>query len=162
MLVRAFGVVFHMAGQMDLAIFADDLARLVGENSGVEVMSIRRQLRIAEIHRHLVLRRALEQRPRRSVRHLALEPIIELGPILHIPAREEGRERQFRIDDQVGAFCFGFVHQRNHALDHGLAAVGFLDRAHLGGGNIDDTHQRFPGDVFELSYSFKHVPARAA
>ncbi|WP_338305078.1 hypothetical protein, partial [Bradyrhizobium ottawaense] len=35
------------------------------------------------------------------------------------------------------------------ALDHGLAAIGLLDRAHLGGGNIDDTHQRFPGDLLE-------------
>ena len=88
------------------------------------MMAVGRQFGIAEIHRHPVLRRTLEQRPGRRVRHLALEPGVDLGLILHVPARKERRQRQLRIDDEVGAVRLGLVHQREHALDHGLPAVG--------------------------------------
>jgi hypothetical protein len=46
------------------------------------------------------------------------------------------------VDDQIGPPCLGLVHERDHARDHGLTAIGTLDRAHLGGGNIYDTHER--------------------
>ena len=105
------------------------------------MMPVRRQFGIAEVHRDLVLRGAFEQRLGRRVRHLALEPGVDLGLILHVPARKERGERELGIDDQVGALRLGLIHQRDHALDDGLAAFGFLDRPQLGGGNIDDAHK---------------------
>ena len=39
-------------------------------------------------HGHLVSSGSLEQRLRRRVRHLPLEPSIDLGLILHVPARK--------------------------------------------------------------------------
>ncbi len=105
------------------------------------MMPVRRQLGIAKIHCDLVLRGAFEQGPRCCIRHLALEPGVDFGLILHVPAREERGERELRVDDQIGAFRLGFVHQRDHALDDGFAAFGFLDRTQLGGGNIDDAHK---------------------
>ena len=105
------------------------------------MMPIRRQFGIAEIHCDLVMGGSLEQRPCRRIRHLALEPGIDLGLILHVPARKKGGECELRIDDQISTLRLGFIHQRDHALDDGVAAVGFLDRAQLGGGNIDDAHK---------------------
>jgi hypothetical protein len=105
------------------------------------MMPIRRQLGIAKIHRDLVVGGALKQRPGRGIRHLTLEPGIDLGLILHVPAREERGERELRIDDQIGAFRLRFIHQRDHALDDGFTAFGFLDRTQLGGGNIDNAHK---------------------
>ena len=107
-------------------------------------MPIRRQFGVAKAHRHLMSRGTLEQRLGHHVRHLALKPAIDLGLILQVPAREERGERQFRIDDQIGAPGFRFIHQRDHAPDDRFAAVGFLDRAHLGGSDIDDTHGSLP------------------
>jgi len=106
------------------------------------MMPVRRQLGIAEAHRHLILRSALEQRHRRRVRHLALEPGLDLGLILHVPARKESGERQFRINDQIRPAPFCLVHQGEHARDNGFPAFGSLDRAHLSGGNLDNTHGR--------------------
>jgi hypothetical protein len=143
----ALGIELRMARQMDLAVFPDDLGGFVGEDAGVEMMPVRRQFGISEAHRHLVPRGALEQRLRCRVRHLPLEPGIDLGLIQHVPARKECGEGQFRIDDQIGALGFGLIHQRDHALDDGFAAVGFLNRTHLGGGNIDDAHDWFPKDT---------------
>src|SRR3712207_7593796 len=59
------------------------------------------ELGVAEGHRDAVLLGALEQRARRGVRHLALEPEVGLGAVLVAPAREEGGERELRIDDEV-------------------------------------------------------------
>src|SRR6202048_655942 len=130
---------------MNLAVFSDDLGGSIGEDTAVEMVSIRRQFAIAKTHSHLVPSGALEQRLRRGVWHLALKPAIDLGLILHVPARKECGECQLRIDDQVGAPGFGVIHQRDHALHDGLAAIGFLDGAHLGGGDIDNAHEKLPG-----------------
>ena len=104
------------------------------------MMPVRRQFGIAKAHGHLISRGALEQRRRRHIRHLPLEPAIDLGLVLDIPARKECGQRQLRIDDQVGARRLGFIHQRDHALDDGFAAIGPLDWAHLGGGDINSAH----------------------
>ena len=85
-------------------------------------------------------RGALEQRLGRRVRHLSFEPGIDLGLIRHVPARKERGEGQLRIDDQIGAPRLGFIHQDDHALDDSFTAVGLIDRAQLGGSNIDDAH----------------------
>src|ERR1700730_1170825 len=130
---------------MNLAVFSGDLGGSIGEDTAVEMVSIRRQFAIAKTHSHLVPSGALEQRLRSGVWHLALKPAIDLGLILHVPARKECGECQLRIDDQVGAPGFGVIHQRDHALHDGLAAIGFLDGAHLGGGDIDNAHEKLPG-----------------
>ena len=140
MLERAFRIELRMTGQMNLAILADNFSRLVGQDAGVEMMPIRRQFSIAKIHCNLVMGGSLKQRPCRRIRHLTFEPGVDLGLIFHVPARKERGECELRVDDQIGASRLGFIHQRDHALDDGFAAVGFLDRAQLGGGNIDDAH----------------------
>ena len=137
-LVRALLVELGVAGQVHLAVLADDGALLVDQDRGVEVVPVRRQLGIAEAHAHAVLGRPLEQRPGGGVRHLLLEPEIGLGAVLVIPAREERGQRQLGIDDEVGALGLGLLHQVEHARHHGLARVGLLDGAQLGGGNGDD------------------------
>ena len=99
-----------------------------------------RQLGKAEGHRHAVLHGALEQRPRRRIRHLALEPEIGLGAVLVMPAREEGGQRKLGIDDEVGLLRGRLIHQLDHAGDDDLAAVVLLDRPELGGGDADVAH----------------------
>src|SRR5579872_1696261 len=44
MLEGPLGIELRMARQVRLAVFADDLRRPVGENAGVEMMAVRRQL----------------------------------------------------------------------------------------------------------------------
>jgi len=87
-----------------------------------------------------VLCRAVEQRLHRRIRHVALEPGVDFGLALNIPAREEGRQRQLWIDDQIGAPALRFVHQRQHPPDDDVAPLGTLDRAHLGGSDVDHAH----------------------
>ena len=146
MLVAARGIELVVAGQMHLAVLADDGARLVDQDRGVEMMPVRRQLRIAEAHRHAGALRRLEQRPRGGVRHLALEPDVGVAAVLVIPAREERGQRQLRIDDEIAAL--GLPHQLEHARDHGLARVGLLDRAELGGGDLDIARHLPPQSSF--------------
>ena len=54
MLERALGVELGMAGQVHLAVLADDLAVAVDQDRGVEVMAVGGQLRVAEIEADLV------------------------------------------------------------------------------------------------------------
>ena len=54
MLERALVVELGMAGQVHLAVLADDLAVAVDQDRGVEVMAVRGQLRVAEIEADLV------------------------------------------------------------------------------------------------------------
>jgi hypothetical protein len=113
------------------------------------MMSVRRQLGIAKTHRHLIFRGAREQRHGRCVRHLALKPGIDLGLIFHIPARKKCGECQLRINDQVCSGSPGLVHQSEHALDDDLPAIGTLDRPHLSGCDVDDSHGEL-SDSFDL------------
>ena len=100
-----------------------------------------RQLGIAEADRDAVLARAVEQRLGCRVRHLALEPAVHLGLVLHVPARKEGGERKLGIDDQGAALRLRRIQQGEHPLHHLLPGVGLLDRAHLGGTQDDFAHR---------------------
>src|SRR5581483_11065233 len=102
-LVAALPVELGMARQMHLAVLADDGAAAVDEDGGVEVVAIRGELGVAEAHSHAMLHGALEQRPGGGPRHLPLEPEVGLGPVLAVPAREEGGECQLGADDEIGA-----------------------------------------------------------
>src|SRR5262249_59308813 len=61
MLVRALGVEILMAGQMHLAVLADDAAPLVHQDRRVEVIALRRELGVAEAHGHAGSLRFLEE-----------------------------------------------------------------------------------------------------
>src|SRR4029078_12967581 len=98
MLKGALGIVLGMAREMDLAVFPDNLAALVGQYAGVEMVSVGRQLGVAKVHRDPVLRGAIEQRARRRVWHFALEPGIDFRLVRHVPALKEPGERKLRID----------------------------------------------------------------
>src|SRR5207245_7162287 len=63
-----------------------------------------------------------------------LEIAVDLGLIGHPVAREEGGQRQFREDHELGAGAVRPAQQRAEALDHRLTAVGEVDWAQLGDG----------------------------
>src|SRR5260370_35259265 len=91
-----------MAGQVDLAIAADDLAVRRDQDGGVVApgrAGLPRQLGIAEIEADAELGGQREERPRRLVRHRALEKGVDLALILHPPARKEGGEGKLGKDD---------------------------------------------------------------
>ncbi len=136
MLVGALGIKLHMAGKMDLPVFADDAAGLVDDDRRIEMLPLGREFRVAERETHAERPGPIKQRLRCRIRHVRLEPVVGFGPVLVVPARKEGRERKLGIDDEVCAF--GLVHQGYHALDHGLACVRLLDRTELGAGDIQD------------------------
>src|SRR5262249_62153551 len=94
------------ARQMDLPVLADDAPPLVHEDARVEsplVSALGDQLGIAEVESDLEPLRLLEQRPRLGARHLALVEGVDLRLVAQHPAREERRQRQLGIDDQVEA-----------------------------------------------------------
>ena len=100
-------------------------------------MTVGGQLRVTEIEADPVGGGLLEQRARRGIRHLALEPRIHLGLVGHVPAREEGRERKLGEHDEVHALRVRLIEQVAQPLHHGLARLGFLDRTRLGGGDAE-------------------------
>ena len=131
-----------MAGQMHLAVLADNLAIAVDQDRGVVVVAVRGQLRVAQIEADIVLRGLVEQRARGGVRHLALEPRIDLSLIGHVPAREEGGERKFGEHHEVDALRVRLIEQVAQPLYDGLAGLGFLDGTGLGSSNADNAgHQ---------------------
>src|SRR5215813_202395 len=142
MLVTALRIEFIVARQMDLAVLADDDASLVDQYRSVEVMSIRREFRIAETHSYGGALRLLKQGPRGSAWHLALEPDVSFAAVLPVPAWEECGQGQLRIDDNIAAFSP--PHKIEHASNHGLTAVCLLDRAKLSGGHLDVAHPIAP------------------
>jgi hypothetical protein len=81
-----------------------------------------------------------------GARHLALEPNVGVAAILVMPAREERGQRQFRIDYEITAL--GLPNEFEHASDHGLARVGLLDRAELGGSDLDIARHLPPQSSF--------------
>ena len=85
-------------------------------------------------------RARVEQRLRRRVGHLALEPGVDLVLVLHAPAREEGRQRELGIDDEGAAGLPRLLEQREHPRHELLPRVGFLVGAHLGGADDDLSH----------------------
>ncbi len=139
MLMRALRIELDVAGQVDLAVFADDRAGAVDEHRGVEVPAFRRQLGVAEAHGKAERARALEQGRGLGRGQDALEPGVRLGAVLMPPAREEGGEREFRIDHEGRTLGVRGLHQPDHPGDHARSRFGFLDRPELGCGDADGT-----------------------
>lgn len=135
MLVAALRLEFGVAGQMGLAVGRHDLAFGRHEDRGVVMQPLGRQFAIAEGEAHAEPLGHVEQRLRGGVRHFRLEPVVELGAVFDIEAREEGGQRHLGIDEEFDALRMGLLHQRHHAGDHGLAGFAFLDAADLGSAN---------------------------
>ena len=133
------GLVPGMAGQMDLAVFADDLALAVHQDRGVEpplaAARLPDQFRVAEIEADAQFRRQLEQRAHGRIRHFGLVEGIEFGFLLQVPAREEAGERELGEDHDLRAPGMGLAHHLRHAGDAGLARLLAGDGPHLGGGD---------------------------
>ena len=98
-------------------------------------MAIGRELSVTEGQSDAVLGSLLEQRTRRRIGYLALEPGIDFRLIGHVPAREEGGERELRIDHEVTRLRLGPIEQIEHTPHHRLAAVRLVDWTHLGAPN---------------------------
>ena len=64
--------------------------------------------------------------------HRPLVPVVGLGDVVDEPAREERRERQLRVHDELDAVLVRLVQQREQPLDDLLAGVVALDRARAG------------------------------
>src|SRR6516165_11515360 len=152
-LMAPLGIELVMTGQVDLAVLADDLPRFVHQDRRVEVIPVRREFGIAEAHGYGGALRLLEQRPGGGIRHFALEPDVGIAAVFAVPAREKRGQRKLWIDDEVAAL--GLPHEVDHAGDHGLARIGLLDRAELGGGDFDvaHCHQGFAGSTWVLRSS---------
>jgi hypothetical protein len=144
MLEAALRIELAVPRQMHLAVFAGDPAAAVDQDRGVVAMAVRSEFSIAERDADLVKRCALEQRPGRGVRHLALEPGIHLGRIGHVPARKKRGQRQLGEHHEVAALRLRLIEQIDHPPDHRLAAVGPLDRAALGRGHPQHPAHRCP------------------
>ena len=119
-----------VAGQMDLAILADDLAVRADQDRGVVAVSraaLLRDLGVAEMEADLELGGELEQRPGRRVGHLLLEPAVDLGDLVVPVTREEGSERELRIDHELTARGVRLAHQLHQPADHARPVVGEMD-----------------------------------
>src|SRR5438477_1778756 len=126
-----------MAGEMDLAVPADDAAIGINEDRRVvmpRLALLLGQLGIAEIKADAELLREIEQRPRLRARHIALEIAVDLGLVGHPIAREERRQCQLGKDDKLDAGAVCLAQQGAEPLDDGLAAVSEMDRTQLGDG----------------------------
>ena len=115
MLKAALWVEFIMSGKVDFPIFPDNPGLGIGQDLGVEMLPLRRQFRIAKRHCDAVIARPLEQRRCGSIGHGSLEPAIDLGLILKIPARKEGGQAELGKDDEFASGAVGFIQQGDHA-----------------------------------------------
>ena len=98
--------VVGVARQVHLAVLADDLAVRPDQDRGVVAVrraGLARELGVAEVEADAEVSGEIEQRRGRGVRHLALEPGVDLREVVVPVAREEGGERQLREDHQPGA-----------------------------------------------------------
>ena len=69
-------------------------------------------------------------------RHLRLEPGIDLGLILGVPAWEEGRQCQFREHDQLALAGRRFPEEGQQPFDDVLPAFFPSNRPELRGGDL--------------------------
>ena len=98
------------------------------------------QLGIAEIEADAELRRGVEERPRRLVRHLALEERVDLRLIVHPPAGKERRQRELGEHDEIAAARAGLVQVAHEALDDVAPRLIPGDRPELRRADRDDAH----------------------
>ncbi|MDR6099894.1 hypothetical protein QE369_000072 [Agrobacterium larrymoorei] len=151
MLESALWVIFVMAWQVHLAIFADDLALPVGDDRGVETTPLRCQLGVTECHRHTEVPGTLEQRHGGGIGHLGFEPCIHFFPIRHVPAGKKRGQREFGIDDYFGTTRGGLLQQFHHAGNYNGPAITFLNGAELSAGNDQSRHENVPSLMLPIT-----------
>ena len=113
MLKGTVGQGFGPAGQVDLAIFANDLAGLIDEDRGVVAVlysSFDDQFSIAQIKPDPQLGGLVKQGLRGGRGHGGFVVAVKLGLILDHPAREKGGQRHFGKDHQLGPAPMRFAH----------------------------------------------------
>ncbi len=128
------GLVVGMPRQVHLAILQRDAPRLVDEDRRVEAPYppvLLRQLRIAQHEADAEPPGLGEQGLGLRRRHLLFEEGVDLRLFAEMPAREEGREREFGIGDDIAAVPLGLLHQRQQARDHGRACFRARDGSKL-------------------------------
>ena len=111
--------VIGMAGQMHLAVFADDGAGLVHQNAAVEPLGLAAvfdHLREAQAKADAMFRRPVKQRLGFGARHGGFEKSVDLVLIFEIPAREKCRQGELGKDHKVTAAFMGPVQQRQQAI----------------------------------------------
>ena len=113
MLELALGIELGVARQVNLAVLADDCTFLVDQNRRVVAMDRARllgQLGEAEVEGEAQLLGRREERLGLVSRHGGLEPAVDLGLVLHVPAGKEGGQRQLGKDDEVTGLAVGLLH----------------------------------------------------
>ena len=124
-----------VARQVHLAVLADDPA--VGRHHDRGVVAVRdavldRELGIAQIEADAEVLCQIEQRMGRRVRHLALEPGVDLGDVVVPVAREEGGQRQLGEHHDLRAHAVCLAQHGAQPAHHDLAVVAQMDRPELG------------------------------
>jgi hypothetical protein len=130
--------VLVMARQMDLPVFAGDLARLLHKDRGVVALGqsfLPRELGVAKAKAKTQSTRFVEQCSRRGARHLRLEERVDLGLLGEEPTRKKRRQRQLGEHDQLRAHALGLSKMRDQPFDDLRARLGARDGAELGGGD---------------------------
>ncbi len=125
----------RVAGDMDLAVLADEPAVAADEDAGVVLHAVRK-LGVAQVEADALVARRVEERARQRAGHLSLEEGLDLRGIVDGPAREERGQRQLGKGDPGRAAAVRVVEQVDqpaHDLDTGVAA---LDGAQLRDGQV--------------------------
>ena len=127
MLERPVGLVVLVAGDVRLLVRGDDAAVALDQRLHVPAMSraVGRGLdqRIAEAEADAEPLGLVEQRLRVGVRHRPLVPVVGLGDVVDEPPREERRQRQLGVHDQLDAVGVRVAQQHEQPLDHLGAGV---------------------------------------
>src|SRR5206468_11278884 len=101
------------ARQMHLAIAPEDFTIAIDQDRTVEAPIVRCQLGVTDVEANTERPGTIEQGLHGRIWHATLEILIEcFAP--DKPSREEGRERQFRKNDQCCAARSRLLQQRQH------------------------------------------------
>ena len=123
-LERTPRLVVLVAGDVHLAVVGHDRPVALDEHVCVVAVTVGRQLGVAEAEPDTEPGRLVEQRLGVRPRHLGLVERVELLTIVvEIPAREERRERQLGVDDELAPRLGGPVEQHQQPLDDLVARV---------------------------------------
>ena len=125
----------RIARDMNLAVFADDVAIAADQDARV-VLHALRKFGIAQIEADPLIARRIEERTSQGARHFGFEECLHLRRIVDGPAREERGQRQFRKRHPGRAPAVGVLQQIDqpaHDLD---ACVAALDGAELRDGKV--------------------------
>jgi hypothetical protein len=113
-LERARGLVFGVTGQVDLPVLPHQPPLAVHDDRRVvpaQARALAAQLRVAQTEREPQAPRLVEQCPGLGAGHLSLEEGVDLGLVLHPPAREERGQGQLRKHHEIRATTVRLIEQ---------------------------------------------------